>query len=70
MAIRTAERIITAATTIYHLKDLGATCEHEDGWLLGDFHEFVLLNSHDGILTVLVASMALEGRPARPSSTP
>lgn len=68
--IRTAERIITAATTIYHLKDLRETCEHEDGRLLGDFHELVLLNRHDGILAVLVASMTREGRTARPSSTP
>jgi hypothetical protein len=69
-AIRAAEQIIAAATSIFHLKDLRETCEHEDGRLLGDFHEFVLLNRHDAILTVLVASTTLEERLPRPSATP
>lgn len=68
--IRTAERIIEAATTIFHLKDLRETCEHEDGRFLGDFHEFVLLNRHDGILTLLVASATLGRGLPIPSATP
>jgi hypothetical protein len=69
-AIRTSERIIAATTSIFHLKDLRETCEHEYGRLLGDFHEFVLLNRHDGILTLLVASTTREERLPRPSATP
>lgn len=55
-AIHLAQQVIDAATTIYELRDLRDTCEHEDGRHLGAFHELVLLNRHDGILTVLVAS--------------
>ena len=54
--IHTAAKVIETATTIFHLNVLREGCEHEDGAGLSDFHEFVLLNRHDGILTVLVAS--------------
>jgi hypothetical protein len=64
--IRTAETITEAATTIFHLNVLREGCEHEDGALLGDFHEFVLLNRHDGILTVLVASATLNSTTLTP----
>jgi hypothetical protein len=59
-------KITEAATTIFHLNVLREGCEHEDGALLGDFHEFVLLNRHDGILTVLVASATLKRGPLTP----
>jgi hypothetical protein len=58
--MHTAEQILAAATTIFYLGDLRETCEHESGGCLGDFHEFVVLNRHDGILTVLVASTTRE----------
>jgi hypothetical protein len=54
--IHSAERMLASATTIYHLKDLRTTCEHDAGGHLGEFHEFILLNAHDGVFTVLVAS--------------
>jgi hypothetical protein len=55
-AIHAAERVLASATTTYHLKNLRMTCEHNEGGELGEFHEFILLNAHDGVFTVLVAS--------------
>jgi hypothetical protein len=63
-AIHTAEQILAAASTIFELRELPETCAHDFGHALDDFHEFVLLNRHDGILTVLVAATTRAPRPS------
>ncbi len=62
--IHVAEQVLAAASTIFELRELPETCEHDLGRSLEDFHEFVLLNRHDGVLTVLVAATTRAPRPS------
>jgi hypothetical protein len=49
---------IRDASSVYQLADLRETAEHDWGYVVGltGFHEFVVINSHTGRLTLIVAS--------------
>ncbi|GAA0847119.1 hypothetical protein ACFQVD_43920 [Streptosporangium amethystogenes subsp. fukuiense] len=50
-------RLIRAATSLYRLRDLDEADRDDDlGWILGDFHELVLIDRNEGSLAVVVAS--------------
>ncbi|WP_326829552.1 hypothetical protein OIE13_04225 [Streptosporangium sp. NBC_01810] len=50
-------RLIRAATSRYRLRDLDEAARDDDlGWILGEFHELVLIDRSEGSLAVIVAS--------------
>ncbi|WP_440072416.1 hypothetical protein [Streptosporangium sp. OZ121] len=49
--------LIRAATSRYRLRDLDETARDDDlGWILGEFHELVMIDRNEDSLTVIVAS--------------
>ncbi|MDP9850229.1 hypothetical protein [Streptosporangium lutulentum] len=50
-------RLIRTATACYRLRELGEAARDDRlGWILGEFHELVLIDRHGGSLSLVVAS--------------
>ncbi|MBC3840694.1 hypothetical protein GXW82_11715 [Streptacidiphilus sp. 4-A2] len=47
---------VNSASRLYRLRDLGSTAFHDWGGVHIDFHEFVAIDDHRQILTLLVAA--------------
>jgi hypothetical protein len=51
-----ADAVFDVASAVFELADLRAWAQHEWGFVLGDFHEFVTLDRARHTLTLMVAS--------------
>ncbi|SNS53215.1 hypothetical protein SAMN05216276_101139 [Streptosporangium subroseum] len=50
-------QLIRTATSCYRLKELDEAARDDRlGWILGEFHELVLIDQHEGSLSLIVAS--------------
>jgi hypothetical protein len=48
--------LLKTATSRFLLRDLGATAQHDFGWVLSDFCEFVIVDSNSEELALVVAA--------------
>jgi hypothetical protein len=54
--LATSDSALPDGAVAFRLIDLGESAQHDFGWVLGDFHEFVVIDRATDTLTLVVAS--------------